>query len=344
MLVNFSISASEIRSGDHTGSASSNAVSASLFHENLCDGSVLLAAYGYTTVPDSALDISPSLKSARLKATIPMTDGMTGNFLGVSVDLNWSAGTLSSQYRRNDHLALGSDEARPAQLILTRVSTDLEHDATVTGSGFTPVGTITAFQGSIMKATTRTMSVPRQSEPRAPRGTGHPVTTTNAGRFLAGAFLAESNGCDAKLAWVFGATGGPGNSNTGPLVNLLVDHYNSCTGDRYFSTSGEVLLPPGALQISSNLSSAALRTTVQLPGGPVSIDLTWQATKEHASHGTTFYRTHGVDLRFWNKAHGTFQSAEVKGSITTSMGSLTAGSDQMAELAKTTESTKTVFR
>jgi hypothetical protein len=86
----------------------SSGTSVSIYKFDSCSETQLLAADGFVSLAASAFQVSSKLGSAKLSATVPVYDYVSGLNLNVSVNLTWTgSGSISRQSYRSQYNSPG---------------------------------------------------------------------------------------------------------------------------------------------------------------------------------------------------------------------------------------------
>jgi len=144
----------------------------------------------------------------------------------------------------------------------------------------------------------------------------------------------DATSCISSSMYVFAtesrANGQPGPSTGGASASFSLYRYNECTGQDVTCASGTVALPNGAFDVSGNLASATLDTTLEIydycnnTTHPVTLDLTWTGDGQ-VFQGRVHQSFHYPDYRETYRSHGKSSYAAVSGSLTFDGTSLSLG-------------------
>jgi hypothetical protein len=135
----------------------------------------------------------------------------------------------------------------------------------------------------------------------------------------------DATGCISTSVYVFATESRehsqPGSSTSGASASFSLYQYNECTGVELACVSGAVALPNGAFDVSGNLASATLNTTIEAydycndTTSPVDIALTWTGDGQ-VFQGRVHQTFHYPDYRQTFRSQGKSSNATVSGSVT----------------------------
>jgi hypothetical protein len=162
---------------------------------------------------------------------------------------------------------------------------------------------------------------------------------------IAYAYFNNTSGCFGSEIYIFPVEEvliePPFYSSDWSYVDMLVFHWNGCTGEELIAASGLTQIPSSEFQVANSLSSATLNTTAMLfnivtsENIELDVNLNWTATSpRHSLNINNMFNL--PDCRIVSRYRDTFRLATASGSITYNGTDLTLGPpDPVAEIGST---------
>jgi hypothetical protein len=251
------------------------------------------------------LRISPTLRSARLVADIPVTEFFTGQSYVLSANLQWQASDTTqamtfTEFSRN-----------PSLISFTTNADRLRLNATVSGTLTYPLRTVSDFTGVLadQEISTRTF-LPRPNQGPA-QLTKSTVTLEGSSLFASATYVAEVDACVVALVNVRAEIP----TDDAPNADVSVTEVDNCAATVVFEAAGNIVLSPDIFLIGPDLSSAQLNATAEIDGHLVALDLTWTGGQELSSQ-TLRAETITPTETVTQITQGVFSIATVAGSVT----------------------------
>jgi hypothetical protein len=278
-----------------------------------CSNALLLFGENFLEPARSPLTVKGSLDSARLLTTVSLVTA-DNRLVPIDIDLTWTASTSSESLR------IASQFSRPGTLVIDRAQGRVEDNAAVTGTVTTPNVVLTAFEGFLAKNRVHSLVIGRSGRAHAPHGPLH-VSKSGANAAVAlEAPIVNTAGCVESSGSV---TALAPTNNTAVIVTVQLQQVDRCTGKIMLATVAEVLLPRSDLKVSTNSSSAALKTSFEVGingmPSPISLDMTWTANGAETREAVVT-RVENGDSVVVNRLKGSTAQARVTGTITTENG------------------------
>jgi len=230
-------------------------------------GEVIHSFTGQVELAANQLSIALSLKSASLVADIPITDFFTGVSYVLSANLRWQLADTTdtqtlSQFNRTSSL-----------ISLTSIAERTRRGATVNGSLSYANGEVSGLSGFLAdQQIIEHTFLPRPSQTVPAALAAGSVTVEGSRLFAAASYATEIDSC------IVAAVNVTAEFPTGEAAraDVSVTEVDNCAGgNTIFEAAGQIALPPGALTIATDLSSARLTTTADVAGQLLTLNLTW---------------------------------------------------------------------